>query len=104
MAISSESCGCGCPFRIVRAIAGRVEDVLVFRGASAAGSGSCAQDITVQPKEFHALLERAGIDAWQVEGGGDALLVRVQGVTRSCCASNCGGRLAMRSRGWALRR
>ncbi len=78
LAISSQGCECGRPFRIVRAIAGRAEDTLVFH-AAAAGANPSSAGITVQPKEFHALLERAGIDAWQVEGGEDALLVRVQG-------------------------
>ncbi len=70
--VTTEPCPCGRPYRVVTAIEGREEDILEFAGRN-------GQAVDVHPNRIHEALERAAVDAWQVEHGVDGLLVRLVG-------------------------
>jgi putative adenylate-forming enzyme len=69
---SSEPCPCGRPYRVIVAIDGREEDILVFRGPE-------GQPVSVHPNRFHNLLERVPLAAWQIEQTATGLIVRLVG-------------------------
>jgi phenylacetate-CoA ligase len=68
--LSEERCACGLPFRLVAAIEGRTDDVLIL---PAAGGGTVA----VHPVVFHQVLDLADAAGWQVRQADDALQVLV---------------------------
>jgi phenylacetate-CoA ligase len=58
--ISTDSCACGRPYRVIESIDGREEDILYFapRGG--------AEPVAVHPNRFHDVLEEIAVEAWQV--------------------------------------
>lgn len=78
--LSDEACPCGRPHRVIRAVDGREEDILEFAGRSGA-------PVAVHPNRFHDALERAAVDAWQVEQQPSGLLVRLVGANAAAAAA-----------------
>ena len=70
--LGDEPCPCGRPYRTLAAIDGREEDILTFERE---GGGL----VEVHPNRFHEALERASVDAWQVERTHEGLIVRLVG-------------------------
>lgn len=69
--LSTESCSCGRPFRLVEAIEGRSDDVLELPGTSS------SRTVRVHPKVFVNALDGLHADAWQVRQEADGLRVMV---------------------------
>lgn len=55
------ACDCGRPFRLVRSVQGRIEDVLHFPSRNGSGAG-----VSIHPNVFHELLESLPVPGWQV--------------------------------------
>lgn len=66
--LSTESCPCGRPFRLVAAIEGRTDDVLTL---PALGGGT----VRVHPVAFHQVLDLVDAAGWQVRQDPDGLRV-----------------------------
>src|SRR5450631_4871 len=71
--LSDEPCPCGRPYRTLDLIEGREEDILRFPANHGAGT------VAIHPNQFHEVLERTAVDAWQVERTADAVNVRLVG-------------------------
>ena len=71
--MSDEPCPCGRPYRTLDSIDGREEDVSHFP----ANDGKAP--VAIHPNQFHEVLEKLAVDAWQVERTSDALVVRLVG-------------------------
>jgi len=71
--VRAAGCDCGRPFRIVEAIEGRIEDVLVFERS---GGG----EVAIHPNLFHQVLEAVPATSWQVIQYTDALVVNLVGL------------------------
>ncbi len=71
--VRAAGCECGRPFRIVEAIEGRIEDVLLFERS---GGG----EVAVHPDVFHRILEAAPAASWQVIQYSNVLIVNLAGL------------------------
>jgi phenylacetate-CoA ligase len=71
--LSDEPCPCGLPYRTLDFIEGRKEDILRFPMENDPGT------VAIHPNQFHEILERTAVDAWQVERTVDAVNVRLVG-------------------------
>jgi putative adenylate-forming enzyme len=69
--VSKERCGCGLPFRMIEAVEGRTEDVLVLPAVSGGGQ------VRVHPVLVHQVLDPLRCDGFQVRRSGDALEVSI---------------------------
>ncbi|MDX2054630.1 MAG: hypothetical protein SFV15_19675 [Polyangiaceae bacterium] len=59
VSLSTDTCDCGLPFRLLSGIEGRAEDSLVMH--TVAGS-----DVVIHPNVFHRLLEPLRVQEWQI--------------------------------------
>lgn len=69
--LSARRCDCGRTFRMLEAVEGRTEDVLVLPAASGAGA------VRVHPVVIHQVLDPIRCDGFQVHRAGDGLEVLV---------------------------
>ncbi len=69
--LATRRCDCGRPFRMLEAVEGRTEDVLVLPAASGPG------DVRVHPVVMHQVLDSIRCDGFQVHRMGDGLEVSV---------------------------
>jgi putative adenylate-forming enzyme len=76
---SRESCPCGRPYRVITAVEGREEDILVFAGPD-------GRPFSVHPNQFHDALERTVAEPWQIEQRATGLLVRLVSTDASSAA------------------
>jgi len=70
IALSEASCPCGRKFGLLRAVEGRIEDVLDLPAAHGG-------QVAIHPNVFHRVLEPLPVRQWQVEQGADVLTVRI---------------------------
>ncbi|MCK6210289.1 phenylacetate--CoA ligase family protein [Georgenia sp. EYE_87] len=71
--LDPESCACGRPSRVVGAVEGRTEDVLLLPGRDG------GRAVRVHPNVFHGILESPEVASWQVSQETDGLHVLVTG-------------------------
>jgi phenylacetate-coenzyme A ligase PaaK-like adenylate-forming protein len=86
--LSGERCPCGRPYRTLDFIEGREEDILRFPVIHGAGT------VAIHPNQFHEVLERTAVDAWQVERTADAVNVRLVGRNAGVLATEVAARVA----------
>jgi phenylacetate-coenzyme A ligase PaaK-like adenylate-forming protein len=70
-----DPCPCGRPFRVIEAVEGRAEDVLLF----SRGDGA-SEPVAVHPNVFHQALELVPSSGWQVVQDDTGLSVRITGL------------------------
>ena len=70
--LATQPCPCGLPFRLLKSIEGRTDDVLVLL---ASGGGT----VRVHPVVFHQVLDLLDAAGWQVRQGGQEIAVLVAG-------------------------
>ena len=67
--LAQTPCSCGLPFALLESVEGRSEDTITLAGTQG--------PVRVHPNVFHAALETAAPNGWQVEQQPDRLLIRL---------------------------
>ena len=80
---ASSDCPCGRPFRMIDAIEGRLEDILVFPARDRP-----RVSVSVHPNVFHELLERLPVAGWQVVQEPSRVRVLLLGTPPSAISSD----------------